>query len=46
MLQFVGARKCKNEIETDATAAVYIQNIKYHVENNVWSLYIRSGLVY
>ena len=46
MLQFLSARKCENENETDAAAAAYIQNNKYHVENNVWSLYIRSGLVY
>ena len=46
MFHFLGARKYKTENETDAASAAYFQNIKYQVEDNVWSLWIRSGIVY
>ena len=46
MLQFLCAQNVTNENETDAASAACFQNIKYQVEDNVWSLKIRSGIVY
>ena len=28
----------KNENETDVASAAWVQNIKYQIEDNVWSL--------
>ena len=45
-LNFFAFENAKNENETDAASAACFQNIKYQVEYNVWSLKIRSGIVY
>ena len=38
MRQFLCARKCENENESDAASAACFQNIKYQVDDNVSSL--------
>ena len=43
---FVALENVKNEKETDAASAACFQNITYQVDDNVWSLEIRSGIVY
>ena len=46
MLQFLALENVINENETDVASAACFENIKYQVEDNVWCLCIRSGMVY
>ena len=38
ILPFLGALKCDNEKGTDAASTACFQDIKYQVEDNIWSL--------